>query len=169
MKEAAENGFSATSGRKRRVKDTRAADLGVGIGFIALGGIVIHLASQLQKMPRGIGPGGYPRVVAYMMILLGLIQAARVLAKGMPKFGFSVDRRQFALVAAAIAASFIYVYLVRYLGFLLLTPFLLFLVIMLFGYRKYLKAAVISVCVSTALYIVFAKIFMIFLPTFNLP
>lgn len=150
------------------MKDTRAADLGAGLGFTILGAIVIYLAADLQRMPRGIGPGGYPRVVGVMMIALGLIQVGRILVKGMPSLSFSVDTRPVFQVAATLAGAFVYVYAVKYLGFLLLTPALLYLLLMLYGYRKYFKAAVISIGVSTVIYIVFAKIFMIFLPQFTL-
>lgn len=150
------------------MKDTRVADFGAGLAFAVLGAIVIYLAADLQSMPRGIGPGGYPRVVGAMMIALGLVQVGRVLSAGLPSLSLSVNPRPVALVAATLVGAFVYVYAVRYIGFVILTPVLLYFLLMLYGYKKYLRAAVISIGVSTVVYVVFAKIFMIFLPQFTL-
>lgn len=150
------------------MKDTRICDLCVGLGFIAAGAVVLNLAGELQKMPRGIGPAGYPTVVAALMIVLGGAQAVRSLAGGWPGFSFAPDYRAAVKVLAVIVVAFAYVWLVRYLGFLILTPFLLFFLMYLFNYRKYAKAALASVGVSVCTWVVFAKIFQIFLPACTL-
>ena len=49
-------------------------------------------------------------------------------------------------------------------GYLLTTPIYLFASFMLFGYKKKVKGAVIAVIFTVCIYLLFTKVFMVFLP-----
>ena len=146
------------------MKNTKACDLVIGLIYVISGLWVIWHVRGFQTVPRGIGPSGYPTVIAILMVVLGAAQVIRSLSDGWPKFSIAIDAKVAPKVVAMVVLSFIYVHVMTYLGFLLLTPFYLFVLMCLFGYKKYFRAAVTSVLVSTCTWVVFAKIFMIFLP-----
>ena len=58
------------------------SDLVIGVGAVALGVAVVILASGLQKVKLGIGPGGFPRFIGVALILLGAVQLIKTLKNG---------------------------------------------------------------------------------------
>ena len=68
------------------------------------------------------------------------------------------------MFAAAVILAFAYVLLVEKLGFLLLTPILLIAYMYLFGERSVLKMAIIAIITTVCIWLLFTKVFMIFLP-----
>ena len=146
------------------VKDTRISDLLAAIGTLILGIGAFVLSSSLPTAKIGLGSGGFPRVIGFCLILLGAIQMVFTCMKGFRNVQVQLDWATIRPIAATAAIAFLYVGLLRQAGFLLLTPLLLFSVMMLFGYRKYLSAAIISIVTSVVIYVLFSKVFMIFLP-----
>lgn len=141
----------------------------LGLGFVILGAVVYFMAGQLQLTTRGIGPGGYPRVIAAMMIILGAILAIENVVGGFPKPEFSMENpRGWLRTALLIIGTLIYISLLRKLGFLLLTPFLMGYALVLFGHKEWKRVVGISVLTTVVIYLLFVKVFMIFLPSFRL-
>lgn len=140
------------------------SELVIGVVCIALGIAVYIAANGLQKVKLGIGPGGFPRFIAVVLMLLGAVQTIMALASGVNAPKLTLDIRAAGLFAAAVVLAVAYVLLVEKLGFLLLTPFLLAAYMFLYGERSLLKMAVIA-CITTAcIWLLFTKVFMIFLP-----
>jgi putative tricarboxylic transport membrane protein len=151
------------------VTETKAADLLMGVIFLSLGLVVFFASRSLPSARFGLGSGGYPMTVGVMLAILGLVQTVTSLAKwGLPKFSFPQDKRELFLIGVAAASTFMYLFLLRHLGFLLLTPIYLFGFMILFGYRKYITAGIVSLCVSTGIFFLFTRVFLVFLPEFNL-
>ena len=63
-----------------------------------------------------------------------------------------------------IAGTYVYYLLIDIIGFPLITPVYIWLSMMFFGYKKKVIAAVIAVVFSTAVYLLFTKVFMVLLP-----
>ena len=152
------------------MKGTKTVDLLTGIGFFILGLAVFFYSRGLPTARHGLGSGGYPMLVGILLAVMGLIQAAATLAqKGLPfEFPITKNKRSLISIAAVVGVTFLYAYLLRYLGFLLSTPFYLFGAMMLFGYRRYILAGIVSVCMSVGVFYLFNRVFFIFLPTFRL-
>jgi len=77
---------------------------------------------------------------------------------------FDVDKRAASLFAAAVAMSVIYVLLVDTVGFLIMTPLLLVGLMILFGERNFVKMLLIAAVTTACIWLLFTKVFMIFLP-----
>jgi uncharacterized membrane protein len=60
--------------------------------------------------------------------------------------------------------AFVYVRLLKPIGFPLLTPFFLYGTIMLFGYKKKRTAAIVSIGATAVIFLLFNVVFMVFLP-----
>ena len=140
------------------------SELVIGIGAVLLGIVVIVLASGLQKVKLGIGPGGFPRFIGFTILLLGAVQTVKTLRNGIEMPRFQAEPRALVHFLLAVAACFLYVAVVPTVGFLLATPVLLFVMLMLYENRNILFCAVLSIVVTVILWALFTKVFLIFLP-----
>lgn len=146
------------------MKETRRVDLWTGIALMIVSVGVWVLTANLPVPKRGIGPGSYPRVVASILFLLGLAQSLTNIVGGYPKASGTINWRHIGRAALLAILSFIYVRLLKLIGFPLLTPFFLFTVIKLFGYKRWKIAALVSLGATAVMFILFNIVFMVFLP-----
>jgi hypothetical protein len=95
-------------------------------------------------------------------------QAARVEGSApdtVPKKSLFVPRELQGI--AILALSFwLYVFLIKYLGYLITTPIFLFLFLLQYGDRKWLRMILVSVITTAATWVLFVYAFRIFLPDF---
>lgn len=140
------------------------SELIIGLACMALGIAVYIAAGNLQQVKLGIGPGGFPKFIAVVLLLLGAVQTIMTLVSGVNAPKFNVDKRAMGLFIAAVALAVAYVLLVTQVGFLLLTPVLLVAYMYLFGERKWIKMIAIAVVTTVCIWLLFTDVFMIFLP-----
>lgn len=140
------------------------SELVIGLACIALGVAVFIAAGSLQKVRLGIGPGGFPRFIGVVLAILGVLQTITALSVGVAAPKFNVEKKFASLFIAAVAATAIYVALLPTVGFILLTPILMVFMMYLFGERHFGKMALISIITTVVVWLLFTKVFMIFLP-----
>ena len=140
------------------------SELVIGIVCIVLGVVVFIAAGNLQTVKLGIGPAGMPRFVSVLLMVLGLAQTVSAVATGVKAPEFNVDKKAASLFIAAVAMSFAYVLLVDTIGFLIMTPLLLIGLMVLFGERSIVKMLIIAAITTGCIWLLFTKVFMIFLP-----
>ena len=150
------------------MKDTRFADFVAGVLFLVLAVVFYLLSDQLQTVKLGIGPAGFPKFVSVFMGILGAVMTATSLRGGFPKPKGKINPRPALLVTATIVLCFVYVKLVQTVGFVYLTPVFLFLLMLLFGNKRYVLSTVISIVTTVCVWLLFTKVFMIFLPACRL-
>ena len=130
--------------------------------------LVYILTLGMAKVPLGIGPGDYPRVIAAGLFILGGIQAIQGWRKGSPSLKVLYPSGMLKRVFGLVLMTFIYVKLLGYLGFLYLTPFFMFAAMYYFGMQKTVTSSIISVTMTVAIYAVFKIVFHVPLPRFTL-
>jgi len=140
------------------------SELIIGLACIALGIAVFIMAGDLQKVRLGIGPAGFPKFISVVLGILGLAQTVMALSSGVEAPKFNVDKKAATLFIAAVAAVVVYVMLVTTVGFALLTPVLMVVMMYLFGERHFGKMAVIAIVTTAVVWLLFTEVFMIFLP-----
>lgn len=140
------------------------SELVIGIACMALGVAVYIAAGNLQQVKLGIGPGGFPKFIGVVLMILGVVQLVLVLRAGVEKPKLDIDPRAAALFCAAVAMSIAYVLLVTQVGFLLLTPLLMMGMMALFGERHIVRMLIVSVVTTVCIWLLFTEVFMIFLP-----
>ena len=150
------------------MKDTRFVDFVVGLLFIVLGVVFFFLSDGLQSVKLGIGPAGFPKFVSVMLAILGATLSISTARKGFSLPKMKINKRPALLVTATIVLCFVYVKLVQTVGFVYLTPVFLFLLMLLFGNKRYVFSAVISIVTTVCVWLLFTKVFMIFLPACRL-
>lgn len=141
-------------------------DVGIGIGIFLLGILVLIATLNMSKVSLGLSPGDYPRVISYVLIILGIILAIQGLNEEEEKKLYSWENLKRVLLLTIL--GLIYVYLVHYIGFLYLTPFLMLATLYLFGYKKLILGILISILVTVIIHFVFFNIFHVPLPQFSL-
>jgi len=150
-------------------------DFFTGLGIMAVSVAVYSIAGKMPNAKIGIGPGEYPTVIAVVLFFLGIAlslqnipwkgKAGKAAKDSSGKaISFQMIKRPFLMAIVVFA----YIRGMFYLGFLLLTPFFLFFAIWFFGYRRYLRAAVISLVTTGIIYVVFYYGFQVLLPRFIL-
>lgn len=123
---------------------------------------------SFPKSSIGINPRVYPFVVIFSTFAL----SATLVAQGFLKQkrtknppAKTLPRGTTALKLIALAAGMlIYVFALEPLGYIVVTPLLMALTMLLFGERKPLKIVAVSALVSIALYWVFRTVFRVPLP-----
>ncbi|SMP40608.1 Tripartite tricarboxylate transporter TctB family protein [Sphaerochaeta associata] len=152
------------------MKKNITSDFWVGLGAILFGIFVFVQSKKLPQAKMGIGPGDYPAFVAIIIISLGLIQAVKALlannSSAQTREAFDAQRAK--KVFLLVSGTFAYVFMMKFMGFLLLSPFFLLFLFWMFGYSNRRKAIVISITVSVVIYFLFMYAFQVLLPRFSL-
>lgn len=146
------------------MKETKRVDFWTGVVLMLVSVGVWILTANLPVPKRGIGPGSYPRVVAALLFVLGLVTTLTNLQGGYPKASASINWKQLGRAALLAIMSLVYVRFLSLLGFPLLTPFFLYAVIRLFGFARWKMAALVSIGTTAVIFFLFNIVFMVFLP-----
>ena len=149
------------------MKNTRFVDMVTGIAIMLVAAYWFYEASKMIKVDLGIGPGGYPMFVSSFFFAMGLLLFLQNIIKGLPRPASKIDRKAMARTVIFVTVTFAYVWSMKYLGFLLLSPPYLFFACCFFGYRKKLVAAIASIGITATIYVVFRMIFYVSLPVFR--
>jgi len=143
-------------------------DLLTGLGLMALSVGVYVLTQDMTKVPAGIGPGDYPRVIAVGLFVLGALLAIQSVGTSQAKPRSPYPPGAAVRVTALVVTVLVYIRLMPHLGFLLSTPLFLAAAMLLFGVRRTVLILASSVGVTLAVYGIFYSLFQILLPKFSL-
>lgn len=145
-------------------------DFFTGLALVGIAVGVFIGTLDMAKVARGIGPGDYPRFIAWGLLILGATLAVQS--------GKKLLRRQaeplpfppgaFPRVLIMVLMTYAYIYLMPSTGFVLITPVYLFLAMVFFGLRRYLLGAVTSIAVTLVLFVTFRYVFQVLLPVVGL-
>jgi len=142
-------------------------DAGIGLGIILFGFFILINALNIPNSPLGLGPGDFPEIISIGLIICGIILFIQGL-KREEKLQKIYSKEALLNILILVILGLLYVYLVHYIGFLYLTPFLMFATMYLFGYKKIPYAIVISIVFTLLVYYIFYGIFKVPLPSFSL-
>lgn len=148
-------------------------DFFVGIFLLVFSVGIFYMTGQMPQKEDGLGPGDYPRVIAYCVALLGFIQTVlsvrRMRRADQPTSSPRIfEKREILNIFFLTVCVAVYLVALPYLGFIILTPFLMFMMMLLFGLRKWIKMIVVSVVSTAVVYFLFDKFFLVLLPRFSL-
>ena len=145
-------------------------DFLTGLALVGLAVGVFIGTLDMAKVERGIGPGDYPRFIAWGLLFLGAtltVQSGMKLVRR-EKEPFPFPPGAFSRVLAMVLMTYAYIYVMPYAGFVLTTPLYLFLAMLFFGLRRYLLGAVTSIAVTLVLFVTFRYAFQVLLPVVGL-
>mgnify|MGYP000992450437 CR=1 FL=1 len=144
------------------------ADIVFGLIFGALS-ILFYIGTlSFPKINIGINPKTYPLIIIFCTFAFSItlvIQGIKKLRreKGPSEKSLPHGKTALKLIILAIG-MFIYVLGFEPLGYIIVTPLLMALTMLLFGERKVLRIIVVSVIVSIVLYWLFRTVFRVPLP-----
>ncbi|MDR2134107.1 MAG: tripartite tricarboxylate transporter TctB family protein [Treponema sp.] len=165
---------------------TPRADFFTGIGIVVFSAAMFAVAGRMSPPASfGLGPGGYPMLVTGVLGALGIIlaiqgwlQRRRVLRTeaarteevsaqaGAAQTKKLLSPREFRGILILALSFWLYVVLLKYLGYLITTPIFLFLFLLQYGDRNWLRMLLVSVITTAASWALFVYAFRIFLPDF---
>jgi len=138
--------------------------MAIDIGIICFGALILITTLEMETSPLGIGPGDYPRILSVGLIACGcLLLLKDILHPAPAKESYSWESLKRILTLTLL--SLLYVYLVSYIGFLYLTPLLMWFTMRLFGFKKTISGILISIAVTATTYYIFHDIFKVSLPS----
>ncbi|WP_409968813.1 tripartite tricarboxylate transporter TctB family protein [Bengtsoniella intestinalis] len=140
------------------------SDIIISLGATALGIWIYWLSQDLLTATLGLGANGWPRIIGILFMLLGVSQTVMVLRGGIKVKKVDFDWKESAPLLLTVGTSLVYVALLKTVGFPIMTPILMFLTMLYFGYRKYVKGIILSIIIPTVIYVLFTNVFYVFLP-----
>jgi putative tricarboxylic transport membrane protein len=146
-------------------------DFITGLCLIAFSIVGVVAAGNFPPAPKGLAPGDFPRAIFVLLFILGGILAGNafytIKKKAFPdkKSYEKGELKQVFVLVSVIAA---YIQLLSVFGYLLLTPVVVFVMMYLYGLRKWVRMAVISIVTSVSTFVLFNNYMYVLLPRFNL-
>lgn len=138
------------------------SDTIVAICFMALAGFWYYLIKALPN-PQPRGRGFYPTILVIGIFFLATILLIRSL-RGGTKVKIELEKQDAIRVLIALVSLVAYLLLLPVLGYIISTGLLLAILITLFGAKKKLQVAIISIATPGIIYFVFKTIFNVRLP-----
>ncbi len=138
-----------------------------GLGFALIGIIVSVMATQISVQPNLTEPGPrlFPLIAGFGMAICGLGMAFQKSSgqKGQP----FLDAAGWKRLGVSAATLILYLIGLQYLGFLISTPIFTFAIVLILAGGKKIRvvtAAIVALITTGALYLLFERVFSIFLP-----
>jgi len=128
-------------------------------------------AGQFPPAPKGLAPADFPRALFVLLFILGGILAGNAfhaLKKHALPDKKSYEKGELKHVFILVAVIAAYIQLLSVFGYVLLTPVVVFVMMYLYGLRKWVQMAVISIATSVSTYVLFNDYLYVLLPRFNL-
>ena len=145
----------------------RVSDTAIGLFLIIFAGAVLLHVQSFPELDNGYpGPALFPSVLAVLFIFCGLgliIQGLRRREKVLRFDTGSVSLAGWINIAFVIGAIVCYIFFSDFLGFLIFS-FLILMILMKWLKVKTLWSLVMSVGVTLAIYLLFAKVLLVPLP-----
>jgi len=145
----------------------RVSNTAIGLLLIVFACAVLVHVQSFPKLDNGYpGPALFPEVLAVLFIFCGLgliIQGIRQREKVLKYDLGSVTLAGWINIAFVLGAVVCYIFLVEYIGFLIFS-FVILMILMKWLKVKILPSLVMSIVVTFAIYLLFAKILLVPLP-----
>jgi putative tricarboxylic transport membrane protein len=129
-----------------------AAGLAIGLGLLALAGVIGLDTARMQVPPTyaKVGPQVFPVIIAVGLALIGALIALS--ARGRPIVETAEGRTDWTAVAVIAAALVVHMNILKPVGFIPASALLFFAVAFAFGSRNYLRDAAIAIGLAALVY-----------------
>jgi putative tricarboxylic transport membrane protein len=145
----------------------RVSNTAIGLVLMIFAVAVLVHVRTFPSLDNGYpGPALFPSVLAVLFIFCGIgliIQGIRAGEKPLKFDTGTLTRRGVINILFVLAVIVCYIYLSEYIGFLILSPVLLFVICKWLGV-SILRSLMLSVSVTLGIYVLFAKILLVPLP-----
>ncbi|WP_059103268.1 tripartite tricarboxylate transporter TctB family protein [Shouchella shacheensis] len=143
----------------------------VSLVLIALAGFYLYLAFQLPSfMNTVIDADTIPKITGALLMILSVIYFFMPVQESEEEREKRTEaKHDWPLILGVLVMTFLYIFLLEILGFLLTSIAFIFLCTWVLGYKKLLRNAIVSISVPLSLYILFTQLLSIRLPTGILP
>lgn len=139
----------------------KAANIGSAFFMIALSIVVIITSSAFPEASNEPGAAFFPRLVSGLAIVLAVILVFQNLKV---KTSTPIQWNHFSKVIGAALLLVLYLFGFLYIGYVVSTVIILFLMIRLLGSKKYVKNGLVSITFTVIVFLVFGLFLEVPLP-----
>jgi len=126
-----------------------------------------YLTTQLpdRNLPNTLGSAFMPWTLNAILFILAVILLVLNLVKGSDEnCDFHISLKEGSGVILLTIFVYIYVLAMSFLGFLIITPFFLAVLMLITGSRKWKEIVLVSICATFGIYLFFQRVFQVILP-----
>ncbi len=132
-------------------------DIAISVILMAISGAMFSTAGKLPEVDGAIGAGTWPRALSVMLFLLAALLLIQALAgRSADQDPFDVRSPGFRRVLAGAGIIAAYCVLLKFLGFLIASAFMIFAIMRLMGEKRPWMLAGLTAAVLAAIYVIFA-------------
>lgn len=137
--------------------------------FVLLGALVWGLTKDFPTETGNIpGPAFFPRLLVVVLEILVVMMLLESRRHQVDESIMNVKSPGFQRAMVLLGVSVVYTFLLNFVGFLLLTPICLFLMMLIMEKGRYVLKSVASVSATILLYLVFEVFLTVPLPAWSL-
>jgi hypothetical protein len=149
-------------------------NIGCAIGVIALGiAIWVLTPTEVEEArplfgqpPSGLDPHLFPRMIAAIFVILGVWYAIRSLTLDEENLLRKLNREAIVNTVVSFATFFAFAEVLEICGFVISGALVMFFLSTFYGNRTYWLGALVSLAVPFAVFNLFTKLLLVFLPPF---
>lgn len=147
---------------------TPKADFYSGIGIAVFSAVFFIISGTYPEAVQGLGPGGFPQIITGTMFFLGVLLSVNsfISMKRGVKDTSKLNGKELVQMLILAVAFLAYVFVMKYVGYVISTPLFLFLFLYLYGDRKWLRMALVAIIGTAVTFVLFKYLFQIYLPEF---
>jgi len=141
--------------------------LAIGLGFLALAGVIASDTARMQVPPTyaRVGPQAFPFAIAAGLALIGAYLAWSSWARAARREIVSEDQpTDWHSLGVIVLGLLLYWLLLKSLGFILVSAGLFIIVAVAFGSRRYLRDATVGIVLAAVAYFGFTRMLGLQLP-----
>ena len=79
-----------------------------------------------------------------------------------------MDSKKLIKLVELVGSMMLYLWLLPHLGFVIMTPILLIVLMLLFGIKRWVMGLIVAIVFTIIVYLLFTEVFLVFLPRFTL-
>jgi putative tricarboxylic transport membrane protein len=143
-----------------------------GALFMLVSAFLFAMTFTFPEITIALSPTVFPRFVTICLFLLSALllgQGIRKQLKEQPaKARKKIDRAYLLRFILLAVAGFFYTRLIRYTGYIVVTPLFVAAAMLIFAEKKWYRIVLVSAGTTAVLYLVFRMVFRVPLPRFGL-
>ncbi len=145
----------------------RAVNIIIAITMILFGCFYSYLTMHLpdRNLPNTLGSSFVPWVLVICLYVLSILLLLQSVFKGSSETcDYVISKKEGISVLFLVIIVIVYIKAMAFLGFLLVTPIFLAVLMLTIGARKWKEVVLTSTLVTFGIYLFFQKVFQIILP-----
>jgi len=145
----------------------RIVNISIAVILMLFGGFYSYLTFVLpdRNLPNTLGSSFMPWVLVTCLFVLAVLMMVQAIYRGsVETCDYAISKKEGIGIIFLVVVVVVYIKAMAFLGFLLVTPIFLAVLMLTIGARKWKEILLTSALVTFGIYLFFQKVFQIILP-----